>query len=223
MNKPNSLKSNGMERRCLRDSIRDAIAHRIIEGRYGPGERLLELKLAQEFKVSQSPVREALRELEAVGLVETKRYCGTRVRAPQVEDLKESYQLRAILEERAARMAVPLSEEAIARMEECLSGMREYAGLKDAEAYIREAVEFHRLIVEASGNRLFVQIWNTMLVDVRAQITISLIIPEFPNLVKIHEDILAALKASDGVLAGQRLHSMMEDLIERLDQVEQAI
>jgi DNA-binding GntR family transcriptional regulator len=68
-----------------------------------------------------------------------------------------------------------------------------------------------------------VQIWNTMLVDVRAQIAISLIVPEFHQFVKIHEEILAALKASNGVLAGQRLHSMMEDLIERLDQVEQAV
>lgn len=222
MNQPHSLKTTGMERRCLRDSIRDAIAQRIIEGRYGPGERLLELKLAQEFKVSQSPVREALRELEAVGLVETKRYCGTRVRAPQVEDLKESYQLRSILEEQAARLAVPLSAGAIQQLEERLVGMREHASQNDAESYIREAVNFHRLIMEASGNKLFLQTWNIMLVDVRAQIAISLIVPEFYHFVKVHEEILAALSAGDGVLAGHRLRSMMEDLIERLSQAAES-
>jgi DNA-binding GntR family transcriptional regulator len=218
MGTPSSLKTTGMERRCLRDSIRDTIAHRIIEGRYAPGERLLELRLAEEFKVSQSPVREALRELEAVGLVETKRYCGTRVRAPQAVELSESYQLRAILEERAARMAVPLSPTALGQMEACLEGMKQCARQNDAEAYIRQAVEFHRIILESCGNRLFLQTWNLMMVDVRAQIAISLMVPELSRFVEVHEAILAAFKAQDGALAGERLRTMMEDLIRRLEQ-----
>lgn len=212
-----NLKTNGVERRCLRDSIRDVIAQRIIDGRYAPGERLLELRLAEEFKVSQSPVREAFRELEAVGLVETKRYCGTRVRAPQSAELKDSYQLRAILEEAAAKMAVPLSAETQKQLESGLVGMKKCAIQNDAQAYIQQAVGFHRAIVEASGNRLFLQTWEVMLVDVRAQIAVSLLVPELSRFVVIHEEILDALRAGDGVLAGERLRTMMESLVQRLE------
>ena len=71
----------GIHRACMRDQVRDRILSRILSGEYAPGTRLKELSLAAECGVSQAPVREALRELEALGLVECERYRGTRVRS----------------------------------------------------------------------------------------------------------------------------------------------
>ena len=53
----------------LRDQIKDVIVERILDGVYGPGERIVEIRVAEEFGVSQAPVREALRELELLRLV----------------------------------------------------------------------------------------------------------------------------------------------------------
>ena len=75
----------GMVVRRARDSMRDQIRReltklRIVNGTYRPGERLVELQVAKEFNTSQAPVREAFRELEALRLVESQAYRGTRVR-----------------------------------------------------------------------------------------------------------------------------------------------
>ena len=66
--------------RSTRDRIRYALLRRISDGVYLPGERLKELTLAHEFEVSQAPVREAFRELEALGVLVSEHYRGTRVR-----------------------------------------------------------------------------------------------------------------------------------------------
>src|SRR5262249_53910326 len=66
--------SMAVRRDCMRGQIRRELLRRIIEGHYKPGDRLVELQIAREFDTSQAPVREALRELEAVRLVETETY-----------------------------------------------------------------------------------------------------------------------------------------------------
>jgi len=101
-----------IQRSCMRDKIRDVIVTRILDGSYAAGERLIELSLAREFNVSQAPVREALRELEALGLVQSERYRGTRVRKADTRELMEAYEMRAVLEERAAQLAVPCPPQA---------------------------------------------------------------------------------------------------------------
>src|SRR5262249_42290470 len=83
-----------IQRSCMRDEIRDAIAARILDATYAPGTRLKELALAKEFNVSQAPVREALRELAMLHLVETEHYRGTRVRSLDLPELAEAYELR---------------------------------------------------------------------------------------------------------------------------------
>ena len=93
--------------RSTRDRIRLALLKRISEGAYLPGERLKELTLAHEFEVSQAPVREAFRELEALGVLVSEHYRGTRVREISGRETKDAYQLRGYLEEIAAQL-IPL-------------------------------------------------------------------------------------------------------------------
>ncbi len=85
-------------RECARDRLRDEIVRRILNGDYEAGAHLKELVLAREFGVSQAPVREALRELEMLGLVVSERYCGTRVLPCGSADLREAYELKAVIE-----------------------------------------------------------------------------------------------------------------------------
>ena len=68
-----------VNRAVFREQIKDALVQRILDGTYEPGQRLVELRIAEEFGVSQAPVREALRELEILRLVESEPFRGARV------------------------------------------------------------------------------------------------------------------------------------------------
>ena len=82
-------------RSSLREQIREVIVGRIMDGTYAPGDRIVELQLAQELGTSQAPVREAIRELEAMRLVTSEPHRGARVRDVTDKDLAEVYPLTA--------------------------------------------------------------------------------------------------------------------------------
>src|SRR5574340_918032 len=69
-------------RSVLADQVKDRLLQAILEGRYPPGSRIVETRVAREYGVSQAPVREALRGLEAIGVIEINAFRGARVRRP---------------------------------------------------------------------------------------------------------------------------------------------
>ena len=81
---------------------------------YAAGTQLKELSLAREFNVSQAPIREALRELEGSGLVTCERFRGTRVRGADFAEMRESYELRTMLEMRSVKLAAPYPKQLLA-------------------------------------------------------------------------------------------------------------
>src|SRR3954468_15644671 len=92
-------------RTVLREQVKDVLLQRIVSGELEPGERLVETRIAQELGTSQAPVREALRDLELLRLVESEPFRGARVRVFDEEEMIEVYPVRAALEELAARLA----------------------------------------------------------------------------------------------------------------------
>ena len=112
----------------LREQIREHILEGIVSGRWQPGERIVERRIAVELEVSQTPVREALRELESLRLIESAPNKGVRVRNLTAADLKESYPVRAGLEQVAAELAAGRLAEDTAALE------REVAALRAADA-----------------------------------------------------------------------------------------
>jgi DNA-binding GntR family transcriptional regulator len=204
-----------VNRSCMREQIRKAIVSRILDGSCPPGTRLKELSLAREFNVSQAPVREALRELEAQGLVVSEPFRGSRVRSIELDELHDAYELRAEIEEAAARRAVPCKEADLKRLEAELKTMRKAARERDSDTYMASAVRFHRDIVEMSGNKLFLRAWEQMAWDIRARIAVRRI-----GLIGLFTDerrrIIEALRAGDGAAAGILLRGIMQSLQEHL-------
>ena len=192
----------------MRDHIRDAIVARILDGSAPPGTRLKEMALAREFSVSQAPVREALRELEALGLLESERYRGTRVRGVDVDELREAYALRAAIEEASARRAVPRAEADLRCLERDLRLMRRASREQDSDAYMDSAIAFHRHIVQMSGSALFLRAWEQMAWNIRARIAVRHIGP-IPCYTEKHVGVIAALRAGDGDEAGRLLRDMI--------------
>src|SRR4051794_41844851 len=78
----------------LRDQIKDVLLQRILDGEYSPGQRIVEIRVAEEFGVSQAPVREALRELEILRLVVSQPFRGGRVRDGGPDEVAQAYPVR---------------------------------------------------------------------------------------------------------------------------------
>src|SRR6476659_437965 len=120
------------ERSVMREQIKELIIKRILEGTYQPGQRVVELQLVQELGVSQAPVREALRDLEAMRFIASEPYRGARVRKVSHKELTEPYPVLAALEELAGHMAAPTVDNNVLRMLETeIQNMLEAARRKD--------------------------------------------------------------------------------------------
>jgi DNA-binding GntR family transcriptional regulator len=163
----------GITRSVLSEQVKGRLLQAILDGRYPPGARIVETRVAKEFGTSQAPVREALRDLEALGVVETAPFKGARVRQPSTEELLEAFEVRAILEGHGAVLAVEnISAEDLARLSELTDEMRTAAGAGDPFREATADTEFHRLIMQHSGNATLVRVWGTLEPFLRTYITI---------------------------------------------------
>src|SRR3990172_7822000 len=98
-------RDSAISRSVLSAQVKERLLEAILDGRYPPGARIVETRVARELGTSQAPVREALRDLEALGVVETTAFRGARVRRPSAAELLEAFEIRAELESLGARPA----------------------------------------------------------------------------------------------------------------------
>jgi DNA-binding GntR family transcriptional regulator len=141
------------------DRAYETLRSGILDGRYPAGQRLGELDLAADLGLSRTPVREALRRLGSEGLIEHLPNRGARVRTWTVEDLEETYELRAVVEGLAARRAASrVTPDVVARLAELADemvtvdpslGHRPPGDFDDLAAL---NAEFHALIARSSGS-----------------------------------------------------------------------
>ncbi len=153
------------------DKVYEVIKHRILTGDFDAGKRLPEDMIAAELGLSRTPVRDALRRLQADGLVEIVPNSGGKVAQWTSESLAELAQLRAMLEGYAAELAATkIDEPALSRLDRLCDDMREIlsAPQVDLIALSRNNLTFHREVTVAANNaRLLASIeplWNFSLV-----------------------------------------------------------
>jgi DNA-binding GntR family transcriptional regulator len=199
-----------VNRTMLREQIKDVLLQRIVEGDYGPGERIVETRVADEFGVSQAPVREALRELEILRLVVSEPFRGARVKEARPEEVLEAYPVRAALEEVGARAAAPRLTRRVEPLAGEVEGMRAAAADQDLRRFAAHDVGFHRLIVEASANRTLMELWEALHVDLRTKYTLIQRLEDLAEVAESHVPIMEALDAGDGELAGRRVREHIE-------------
>lgn len=199
-----------LARTNLHTQIKEILLARILNGEYKPGDRLVELQIAQEFGTSQAPVRESLRELEALGFVTTEPYRGTRVRKVSRDELAEIYPVRAALEEVAARAAATRLAGNVEALAAELAAMQKEAENGDLLEEVRHDVAFHRLIVEASGNRVLQDVWKSLHIEARTLISVLASEIDPDTLASMHRPILDALAEGDGEKAGRLIREHVE-------------
>ncbi len=133
-------------------SLRDRIEEAIVSGQFGPGDRLEEVSLAEQYGVSRTPVREALRQLQEAGLIEIKPRRGATVKVITPTHLIHMFEVMGGLEGIAGRLAARrLDETSKSEILECHEACR--AAVKDgSDAYYYENERFHMAIYRASAN-----------------------------------------------------------------------
>ena len=181
----------------MRHDVRDGIVRSILDGRYGPGERLLEMQIAKEYGTSQGPVREALRELEMLGFVRTETHRGTYVRDPWQRGMLELYDVRAALEEFAARLATPHLCHDVSALQAEVDSMADAAVRNDVQAAVEHSERFHRLIVEASDNRLLYTMWDSLSITDHTALTMVTLSLDLTTVAESPQPIVDAIAAGD--------------------------
>jgi DNA-binding GntR family transcriptional regulator len=187
----------------LRQRLKEALLRRIIGGHYRPGERLVELRLAAEFATSQGPVREALRELEATGLVVNRPRRGTYVSEVMADGLREIYAVRGALEEQATRRATARGSCDLAALQRSIDAMAGAAAAGDVPGVIEHSVAFHRAIMEAAGNRLLLNIWLSLRIETRSTITMLAEGLDLMEVARSHQPIVDAIASGDAERAAR--------------------
>ncbi len=199
-------------RSVLSDQVKDRLLQAILAGRYPPGARIVETRVARELGTSQAPVREALRDLEALGVVETVAFRGARVRRPSANEILEGFAIRAALESLGARIAIPLlTDEDIRVLASDLDEMRRAAEDGDVHAEAMADAAFHGRIIELSGNATLQRVWKTLEPFSRTYITMVVPGVDRRRIAELHAPVLAALKLRDASVAEAVIHDHFAD------------
>lgn len=145
-------------------AIRDRVIHRVFE----PGEKLTEARLAQELGVSRTPIREALRLLEAEGVVRVVAGRGLVVAKYSYEDLVNLYAVREALEALAARLcAENASSYDLMGLTELVDKMRSYSTEGEKNQFLVSSIDFHDAIAQASKNATLISFLKNVYTTIR--------------------------------------------------------
>lgn len=189
------------------DHIRQNLEQAILTGSYVDGLRLDELRLAEQFEVSRTPIREALQMLAATGLVDLIPRRGAFVRHPSFVELVEMFEVMAELECLCGRLAARrLTDTHLVDLKAAESGCVSALEVGDTDAYYRANERFHNLLYQASGNGFLtgeanrlhkrLQPFRRLQLRVRGRMVQSM---------DEHKAILLALEAGDAETTGRLL------------------
>jgi DNA-binding GntR family transcriptional regulator len=135
------------------EQIFDKMRAHIVEGRFAPGQRLVEADLTAQFAVSRGPLREAVRRLAAEGLVDIAHNRGARVKRLTRDEVLELYVVREVMEGLAAGLAAERADSAERKsIKASISSMEKALRDDDVRGYIALNSEFHSIILAAARN-----------------------------------------------------------------------
>ena len=186
-----------LNRQSLSEQIKAALLDRILRGVLKPGDRLIELKIAEEMDTSQAPVREALRELEAIGIIETRRNKGARVRVIDDQEQAEIYAVRAELEGFGTALATARAPQVADDLVACIADMERCAKDGDPIRFAQMNSEFHRIIMRASGNGTLHDLWSRLDVRSRTLVNVSRQRGDLERIARSHGSIVDAIRSGD--------------------------
>jgi DNA-binding GntR family transcriptional regulator len=188
-------------RQTMAESVCDALRDDILRGKIAPGERLTQEWLSAQFNVSRIPIREALQQLAAEGLVTLRSYSGATVTELSLAQLPERYAIGGALEGLAAERAVPFLDNAkLAAMAELVRDMQRHE--HEPDIWYELNLRFHMIVNEASNWEMLPR----MILDMRRKTaryvtSNNIYAANLREWHRQHEDFLAACSAGDAIEA----------------------
>ncbi|MFZ3131458.1 MAG: GntR family transcriptional regulator [Desulfosporosinus sp.] len=182
----------------LREIVFESIREAILNGVFEPGERLMEIQLAEELGVSRTPVREAIRKLELENFVVMIPRKGAYVAGVSLKDIADVFEIRSALEGLAAGLAAErITDDELEQMERALF-YRVDQGELDLEQLVKSDTDFHALVYKASRNERLIQILANLREQIQRFRTTSLAVPGRMKLaIDEHRRIVEALRNHD--------------------------
>lgn len=197
-----------VRRDIFRDGLHQQVAgtlrRHIADGRLKPGDRVVEMRLARQLGVSQTPVREALRLLEREGLVEHRPRHGVYVTRLSAHDIDEIYSLRCALESLAIRRAMHfVTPDDLAGIERIVGAMEAAARGGDADGVVALASRFHEAICRLGRHGRLLHLWRSIVAQTTHVSTTAghLYVAHLPAEAAYHRDVLNAMHTGDASIA----------------------
>lgn len=183
----------------LRGKVFIQLQNNILNGVYQPGDNLIETKLSEELGVSRTPIREAIRQLELEGLVQSIPNKGAIVKGISAQDIEDIYTIRMLIEGLAARWAAEkITEEELKELKEAVDLEEFYTAKNDVSHLLLFDSKFHDIIFKASKSKPLMHTLSTFHHYVQRARNVSLNNPERAQLVlEEHKDILQAIMEHD--------------------------
>jgi DNA-binding GntR family transcriptional regulator len=196
-------------RELVFESLREAIINRQLE----PGERMMEIQLAEEMGVSRTPVREAIRKLELEGLVVMVPRKGAYVAGLSLKEVADVFEIRRALEGLAAELAVDrITDAELENLERYLVKIADEIDRGDLNKVIETDTDFHTLLYEASRNQRLSQIINNLREHIQRFRATSLSHPgRMKEALEEHRRIVEAISSRDSETARRLAQEHIEN------------
>ncbi|MDP1989617.1 MAG: GntR family transcriptional regulator [Syntrophales bacterium] len=175
-----------------------SIRMEIVSRNFPPGMKLSEQLLGSRWKVSRTPIREALRHLESEGFISSSKHKGFIVTSISMHDVEQIYTILITLDSLAGKLATPAitsDSKKLERLRKLCTEMKELCEKRDIEGYMRKNLEFHTMIFRSSENAWIVKILENLHSHTNRFILNALYIPHrIENSVQEHFEILSGIE-----------------------------
>lgn len=198
----------------LREIVFESIREAILDGRLKPGERVMEIQLAEKLGVSRTPVREAIRKLELEGLLIMEPRKGAYVADVSLKDVIDVLEVRSSLEGLAASLAATrASQEEIELLKEKAIQFKECIEKNDVQGMINKDTEFHEAILQAAKNKKLTSIIESLREQVqRFRVTYFTEYNMTTYLAREHQNVLDAIGDRNPEQASKYAQTHIENL-----------
>ena len=217
------LKMNANSDLPLRDNVFNALRDAILMGELKPGERLMDIHLANKLQVSRTPIREAIRMLEQEGLAVTIPRKGAQVAKMTEKDLLDVLEIRDALDELAVSDACErMTSEDFRKLEDAMQDFVEVTRTKDVRAIVEADEAFHNVIYEATGNPKLMNIIKNLKEQMyRYRYEYVKQDKDYSDLVTDHSKILDGLRRKDVSYVRSVMHEHLQNQVDSVKKVIQ--
>lgn len=192
----------------LRDVVFNTLRQAILTGELKPGERLMEIHLANKLGVSRTPIREAIRKLELEGLVTMIPRRGAEVAQITEKSMNDVLEVRRALDALCAELACErITEEELGRLKQACDAFEAAVRTRDVKKVAKADVELHDIIVQATGNQRLIQLINNLSEQMyRYRFEYIKDISQHQRLIDEHRMIYEGIVKKDKEAASQAAH-----------------